>query len=176
MNDANIVAAAAKRVAGYEQFRAYAYPDPASPLGLALKVSGTDRIGRGGKIPPNFAHLSGDPWTNGYGQTGDDIRYGMPPVTEQEAFAQLAVEIATRWSAVKRMLKVPYTPNQAVALISLSFNIGLDALRKSTLMAKFNDGRVREAADQFDRWVFANGHRMNGLVTRRASEKALFLS
>jgi len=176
MNDANIVAAAAKRVAGYEQFRAYAYPDPASPLGLALKVSGTDRIGRGGKIPPNLAHLSGDPWTVGHGETGAHVRYGMPPVTEQESFAQLAVDIATRWSAVKKALKVPYTQGQAVALISLSYNIGLDALRKSTLMAKFNAGKTREAADQFDRWVFANGHRMNGLVTRRASEKALFLS
>lgn len=176
MDEANIVAAAAKRVAGYEQFRAYAYPDPASPLGLALKVSGTDRIGRGGKIPPNLAHLSGDPWTNGYGQTGDDIRYGMPPVTEQAAFAQLVVEVSTRWSAVKKMLKVPVTSGQAIALISLSFNIGIAALRTSTLMRLLNEGKPKQAAEQFDRWVFANGQRMNGLVTRRASEKTLFLS
>lgn len=176
MNEANVVAAATKRVAGYEQFRPYAYPDPASPLGKALRVIGVDRIGRGGKIPEHMKHLAGDPWTRGYGMTGDDVKYGMPPITEQEAFAELAVECSTRWAAVKKMLKKPVTDNQAIALISLSFNIGIAALRSSTLMRLVNEGKPAQAADQFDRWVFAQGQRMNGLVTRRASEKLLFLS
>lgn len=176
MNDSNIVAAATKRVAGYEQFRPYAYPDPASALGQALRQSGIDKIGRGGKIPEHQKHLSGDPWTRGYGITGKEIRYGMQPISEPEAFAELAMECATRWSAVKKMLKRAVTDNQAIALISLSFNIGIVALRNSTLMRLLNEGRTAQAADQFDRWVFANGKRSNGLVIRRASEKALFLS
>jgi len=176
MNDSNIVAAATKRVAGYEQFRPYAYPDPASALGQALRQSGIDKVGRGGKIPEHQKHLSGEPWTRGHGITGPEIKYGMPPITEQESLAELAVECAIRWAAVKKMVNAPLTPGQAVALISLSFNIGLAALKSSTLMRLINEGKPKQAADQFDRWVFANGKRMNGLVTRRASEKALFLS
>ncbi|MFX5085304.1 lysozyme, partial [Acinetobacter baumannii] len=30
--------------------------------------------------------------------------------------------------------------------------------------------------NQFDRWIFDNGKRINGLVNRRAAEKKLFLS
>lgn len=176
MNDSNIVAAATKRVADYEQFRPYAYPDPSSALGHALRQTGIDKIGRGGKIPEHQKHLPGNPWTRGYGMTGEDIRYGMQPISELEAFAELTMECATRWSAVKKMLKRAVTDNQAIALISLSFNIGLEALRNSTLMRLLNEGRTAQAADQFDRWVFANGKRSNGLVTRRASEKVLFLS
>ena len=34
---------------------------------------------------------------------------------------------------------------------------------------------LREAAKEFDRWVYANGKKLSGLVSRRAEEKALFL-
>lgn len=38
--------------------------------------------------------------------------------------------------------------------------------------AKVMDGAARE----FDRWIYAGGKVLNGLVKRRAAEKAMFLN
>ncbi|MDQ6385887.1 glycoside hydrolase family protein [Campylobacter jejuni] len=54
--------------------------------------------------------------------------------------------------------------------------MGTNAFSKSTLVKKLNANDNRAAADQFDVWVNAGGKRMQGLVNRRAKEKALFLS
>lgn len=62
------------------------------------------------------------------------------------------------------------------ALTSLAFNIGVAAFSASTLQKLLSSRKYQEAAKQFDRWVFANSVRLPGLVTRRAREKALFLS
>ena len=66
--------------------------------------------------------------------------------------------------------------NQFDALVSLAYNIGTGAFNKSTLVKKLNAGDIRGAADQFDVWINAGGKRMQGLVNRRAREKALYLA
>jgi lysozyme len=47
---------------------------------------------------------------------------------------------------------VPLTQNQFDALVSLVFNIGGGAFRKSTLLKKLNAGDIQGAADQFLVW------------------------
>lgn len=59
--------------------------------------------------------------------------------------------------------------------MSFSFNLGTGALRTSNLLAKLNTGDILGAANEFDRWVYAGGQVLCGLVRRRAAEKALFL-
>ena len=56
--------------------------------------------------------------------------------------------------------------NQFDALVSLAYNIGTDAFKKSTLVKKLNANEFRGAADQFDVWVNAGGKRMQGFVNR----------
>jgi lysozyme len=77
---------------------------------------------------------------------------------------------------VRTLVKVKLNQNQYDALVSFTFNLGVGALQKSTLLKKLNAGDYLGAAAQFPRWVYANKQKLPGLVTRRNEEKKLFLS
>jgi len=68
--------------------------------------------------------------------------------------------------------------NQAAfdALVSLSFNIGLGGLQRSSVRMKFNRGDYLGAAEAFMMWTKGGGRILPGLVKRRLDEKKLFLS
>lgn len=68
------------------------------------------------------------------------------------------------------------TQNQFDALVSFTFNLGSGKLESSTLLKKLNQGNIADAANEFDRWVYADGKKLNGLIARRAAEKELFLN
>lgn len=87
----------------------------------------------------------------------------------------LREDVTTAVAAVRRSVRVPITQNQFDALVSLAFNIGAGAFHSSTLVRKLNAGDYRGAGEQFHRWVYAGGKRLNGLVKRRADEAALFM-
>lgn len=59
------------------------------------------------------------------------------------------------------------------AVTSLTFNVGCGAMQKSTMYSLLRRGKYIEACDQFPRWVYAGGVKLNGLVTRRSAEKSL---
>ncbi len=83
---------------------------------------------------------------------------------------------ATKFEAgVAHLVKVPLTPNQHAALVSLAFNIGLGAFGGSTLLRVLNQGQYREAADQFLRWDKDDNRVLPGLTKRRKAERKLFL-
>ncbi|MEQ1307615.1 lysozyme, partial [Acinetobacter bereziniae] len=65
--------------------------------------------------------------------------------------------------------------NQFDALVSLAYNIGINAFQNSTLLKRLNALEYLGAAQQFDVWIKAGGKTVQGLVNRRAVEKALFL-
>ncbi|MGN8006517.1 lysozyme [Acinetobacter sp. 22301] len=117
-------------------------------------------------------------WSIGYGTTrypnGLSVQKGDTCTLEQaKAYMQHDLKIFER--AVNGAVKVPLKQNQFDALVSLSYNIGAGAFKKSTLLKKLNSGDYKGAANQFDVWVNAGGKRLAGLVRRRALEKKLFL-
>ena len=75
---------------------------------------------------------------------------------------------------VARQVQVKLSQAQYDALVSFVFNIGETQFRRSTLLRKLNAGDCRGAAREFDRWVFAGGKRLAGLVKRRAAERSMF--
>ena len=77
--------------------------------------------------------------------------------------------------AVLRNVKVPLTEGQLGALTSFVFNLGEGKLKSSTLLKKLNTGDYAGTADEFLRWVYADGVKLNGLVKRRKCERELFL-
>lgn len=77
-------------------------------------------------------------------------------------------------AGVAKLVQVPLTQGQYDALVSFTFNLGETKLRKSTLLRKLNQGDCYGAAREFDRWVFAGGKRLAGLVKRRAAERSMF--
>ena len=117
-------------------------------------------------------------WTIGFGTTkypnGIRVKKG-DTCTLDQAKAYMQNDLKSFEQTVNNTVKVPLNQNQFDALVSLAYNIGTNAFSKSTLVKKLNSNDIRGAADQFDLWVNAGGERMQGLVNRRAKEKALFL-
>jgi lysozyme len=77
---------------------------------------------------------------------------------------------------VSAAVTVPLNDNQFAALVSFVYNLGAGALQESTLLGLLNGGNYNGAAEQFSRFVYAGGEVLQGLVTRRNAERALFLA
>lgn len=88
----------------------------------------------------------------------------------------LALDASTAGQAVARCTHVAISQAQYDALVSFVFNVGGHAYCQSTLARKLNAGDCWGAGAQFDRWVYARGQRLPGLVKRRAGERTMFES
>lgn len=118
----------------------------------------------------------GDPWTIGFGATGEGIRKGVV-WTQQQADERLRADVMRFGKGVAAAIgDAPTTQQQFDAMLSWAYNIGLKAFGDSTLLRLHKAGNYTLAADQFGRWVNASGKRLNGLVKRRAAEAALYRS
>lgn len=115
----------------------------------------------------------GDPWTIGWGATGDGIRKGVK-WTQAQADERLARDVARFAAGVDAGVTRAPTPGQRGAMISFAYNVGIGAFSASTLLRKHNAGDVAGAAAEFGKWVNAGGRKLNGLVKRRAAEAAVY--
>lgn len=67
--------------------------------------------------------------------------------------------------------------NQFSALVSFAYNLGVYALKVSTLLKRVNsDPNDSSITTQFNKWVFANGKKLPGLVRRRKAEAELYFT
>lgn len=144
--------------------------DPAMALAVAIvkKWEGIEL-----RAYPDPA-TGGAPFTIGYGATGPDIKPGTV-WTQEQAEHDLAERLKLLKAHICALLTKPATDQQIAAMISLAYNVGASAFAGSTLLRKFNEGLQERAAEEFGRWVKANGKPMQGLVNRRADERRLFL-
>lgn len=134
-----------KLIKHFEGIKLVAYPDPGS-----------------GK----------EPWTIGYGHT-KGVKKGMR-CTEDEANAFLDEDIKVFEDAVKKLVAVPLSQSQFDALVSFIFNVGETKFKSSTLLAMLNQGLPKKAALEFNKWKYAAGKVMAGLVKRRQAETNWF--
>ena len=114
-------------------------------------------------------------WTIGYGtiiRNGVKVKKGDTCTIEQ-AKAYMASDLKSFEAAVNKV-KVPLNQNQYDALVSLTYNIGVNAFANSTLLKKLNAQDYKGAAAQFDVWNKVKGRVVQGLVNRRAKERKLF--
>lgn len=111
--------------------------------------------------------------TIGVGHTGPDVHMGMR-ITAAQSEALLKQDLAKFETGVEKLVTHPITQDQFDALVSFSFNLGLGALKGSTLLKKLNAGDFQGASNEFSKWVNAGGQRLQGLVRRRAAEQMLF--
>jgi lysozyme len=114
-------------------------------------------------------------WTIGYGHTGRDVKAGMT-ITQQQAEQLLINDLAQFERGVNDLVTVQINQNQFDALVSFSYNLGVGALQKSTLLRLLNAGSYQPAADEFPRWNRAGGNVVAGLARRRYAERQLFLT
>lgn len=113
----------------------------------------------------------GDPWTIGYGHTGN-VKQG-DICTEELANQYLCADVQSFERAVEKMVNVPLKQSQFDALVSFAFNLGATKLKGSTLLKKLNDGDYNGAALEFLKWKLPIS--LPGILRRRQAEMKWFL-
>lgn len=94
---------------------------------------------------------------------------------EAKALKILQMDLRRTERAVLKYINHELSDNQFAALVSFTFNLGPAALQRSSLRSKVNYGQFKQAAREFNRWVYAGGRKLSGLVRRRKAEATLFL-
>ena len=139
----------------FEGFRAETYDDlnPFIGIGATTHVEGTLTIG--------------------YGHIGS-AAYRQNTLTKREAEVILLKDLARFEGGIKRLVKVPLSQGEYDGLVGFTFNIGLGAFQRSTMLRKLNALDYDGAAMEFERWVYSKGRRLRGLELRRVAERAIF--
>lgn len=130
------------------------------------------------KAYPDPGSKDGLPVTIGYGTTrinGKPISLGTV-ITKAQAEQYLLADLTAFAAKVAKLLKVKVSDAQFGALVSLAYNIGLDAFAKSTLLRILNAGDYAGVPTQFRRWNKNDGKVMKGLVNRRNREIDMWMS
>jgi len=111
------------------------------------------------------------------GHTGPEVRMGQL-YTPEQCRAFLAKDLRTARLGVASCVKVPLSQNQADALTSFAFNVGVPKFCRSTMARKLSIQDYRGAAEEFPKWKYvrANGRNvvLAGLERRRLAEQRLF--
>ena len=115
-------------------------------------------------------------WTCGWGSTGVGVFPGVAWTQEYADERMYADALRFARGALALCPSLAGNNNQWCAVSDLAYNIGLGNFQASTLRRMFNAGDINGAAAQFMRWVRGSGGVLPGLVTRRAAERALFVS
>lgn len=118
-------------------------------------------------------------WTVGWGHLMHAKDNRTQTITQDEADALFDLELAATANAISDML-VPISQPQFDAVLSLAYNIGIDAFAHSTLRRMLDTDNYDGAADQFPRWchITVNGTLQvsQGLLKRRQAERAIFVN
>lgn len=133
----------------YEGFKSHPYKCPA----------GIPTIGFGATYYPN----------------GTKVKLTDKPITLLQAEEMLVEMLKHYEQGVDSFTTDKVNQNQFDALVSIGYNIGLQALKGSTLIRKVNlDPNDKTIKNEFMRWTKANGKVMEGLLNRRKEESELY--
>jgi lysozyme len=135
------------------------------------------------KIAKPFEGLSLTPYhdpvgypTIGYGRLLSRTKWEplskWQPITEEQAEEYLEADMKKAALQAYKLCP-PQTTEHWAALTDFCYNCGSGNLEISTLRRRYNRGDIAGARDEFKRWVYAAGIKLNGLIRRRAAEAAL---
>ena len=144
--------AGAELIARFEGFVAHPYNDAA------------------GHATIGFGHLL----HRGPVTAADRARWGT--ISRERGLALLSEDARDAARAVEQGVRVQLGQEEFDALVSFVFNVGVGAFASSTLLRKLNAGDRHGAADELLRWSRAGGRVLEGLLSRRRAERAVFLS
>lgn len=116
----------------------------------------------------------GDPWTIGWGATGQGIARGTV-WTREQCDQRLDGDLVIYANDVRRALDGAATSQaQFDALVSFHYNTG--AIGRATLTKRHKSADYLGAITEFARWNRAGGRALKGLSRRRAAEAKLYAS
>ena len=112
-------------------------------------------------------------WTICYGET-KGVNKGDYK-TDEECLDSLAEELTEHHKKMVMYIKTPISEKEEAAYLSFTYNVGVGAFSKSTLLKKLNSGDRVGACSQLLCWDKAGGKKLKGLTLRRQSENKLCL-
>lgn len=162
--------------ATFESFRAFAYPDPLSPLAQQTKnikwgySNGSDLLE---SLPQNIRSLSGAPWTIGYGETTPNNAPVLSSMvcTMEEARTWLLAKLQNLNNYFLSVLP-SITQCENDALSDYAYNLGRGGFPVLISYLKNND--LLNAGLQFLNGFYADHVPSLSLLYRRISEYNLF--
>ncbi len=130
------------------------YPTP------YLCPAGVPTIGNGSTIYPN----------------GVKVKLTDPPITEEIAYEIMEWELSKAMAATIKYCPILLTTSETWlgAIIDFVYNLGAGRLQASTLRREINSESWESVPDELNKWVFAGGRKLKGLVLRRAAEASFF--
>ena len=121
-------------------------------------------------------------WTIGYGHTSragpPAVRPGMR-ITREEGERILRRDVEKFAAGVEKALgrhAARLNDNQFGALVSFAYNVGVGALKRSSVLKAVKAGRLDDVPGKLMLWTRAGGRRLKGLVRRRKAEGELFMT
>jgi len=112
--------------------------------------------------------------TIGYGAThyvdGRPVRLGDPAITRDAAERMLVLQLERTYMPAVLALCPGLDGARLAALTDFAFNLGVGALRTSTLRRRVNAGDWAAVPGELRRWVRGGGRVLRGLVLRREAE------
>lgn len=117
--------------------------------------------------------------TIGYGSTfyedGTKVKIDDPPITEQRATQLLLSALKTFEKHVDTYTRDDITQSQFDALVCFAYNVGVGALKTSTLLKLVNTNPNNPLIkNEFLKWNKAAGKVLKGLTIRRQAEAELY--
>lgn len=116
----------------------------------------------------------GGVWTIGWGHT-KGVKKG-DVCSQEQADKWLVEEVGYFEYNLSKVIRISLNEDEFAAVTCLTYNIGINAFLKSTLLKKLNVGDRVGAAGEFIKWDKDNGKVVMGLLYRRMDERDLFLS
>ena len=119
--------------------------------------------------------------TIGYGSTfyedGTKVQITDAPITKDRALDLLTI-VADKFALnVAKLITKEVNQKQFNALVSLAYNIGINAFKVSTVLRLVNNNpNDANIAKAFLMWNKQGGKELNGLTKRRIKESALYFT
>lgn len=120
-------------------------------------------------------------WTIGWGNTAINkvaVKQG-DKITQKQADEMLEAEVVNTYEQIVKLIPAieKWPPNKGAALISWAYNVGIGAVKDSTLRERLLDGENANAViqEELPRWAKAGAVTLPGLVRRRAAEVEMFV-
>lgn len=107
-----------------------------------------------------------------YGET-QGVHYGDTK-TKAECEAMLYKRIGDYLGPIDKMM--PNLPdNRRIAYTDAAYNLGIGTIQRSRIPSLEKAGKWQEACNELNRYVYAGGKKLPGLVKRRAEEVKICL-
>lgn len=105
------------------------------------------------------------------GETDREVVGFKQQFTRDECLAVMGASLHAHALEMDKCITRAVERHQAAAVLSWSYNVGTRAACGSSLVRLLNEGKP--FCQEFDRWTYAGGRQLPGLVRRRAAERAM---